>query len=248
MAEIVRRDQKLQPFKDAAQEHWAQLKALLPPDMSPQRFVAVALMSVQNNPALAECNAQSFGLAILQAAALGLEVGSEAYLVPYKGKVQCQPGYMGMAKLAMNTNMVTAIWANVVREGDEFEEVLGAQPTLRHIRKSSLGAPFVAAYACSRNVRGEVTWTVLYKDQIEQRRKVSAAVRAGKSTPWDEWYEEMAMGKAIKAHTKTLPKSSTFRAAIMLHDAVDTGKTVPIEAILPEMTLPQLEATNGDAA
>jgi len=245
MAEIVRSEQRLEPFKAATQLHWRQLQALLPKGMDAKRFLTVAMLAVQKNPDLQECSPQSFALAVLYAGSLGLEVGTEAYLVPYAKKVQCQPGYQGLVKLALQSGMVSDIWADVVREGDTFKVARGTKREIVHTRKGKLGAAIVAAYACSKDARGNVSFTVLDADQIQKRRDVS---KAKNGSAWTEWPEEMAMAKAIRAHMKLLPKSSEVNAALLLHEAAELGKAVPTEAILPDIHIDTEGGDNGDAA
>ncbi len=205
-------------FKAALQSQWKQLKQLLPDGMDPGRFVAVAMLALQKKPELTSCSPTSFALAVMNAAELGLDLGTEAYLVSYGSIVHCQPGYQGMAKLALQAGFITEIWADVIREGDEYEIIRGTEKRLHHVRKAPLGAPLVAAYCCTRDRAGNVDFTVLDKDQIEKRRDWAPK---RKSSPWDHWPEEMAMAKAVRARCKLLPKSSVLSQALLLHDHVD---------------------------
>ena len=215
--------------KRALQDQWKQMQAILPPNLDAGRFIAVAMLAIQRNEKLRDCSPTSFALAVMQSAALGLEVGTESYLVPYGKQVQCQPGYQCLAKLALQSGNVTDIWMDVIREGDDFEIVRGTNPDIRHTRRAPLGAEILHAYCCSRSTSGHVSFTVLDKDQLEKRRAKSMAKNSG---PWSEWYEEMCMAKAVKAHAKLLPKSAMMNAAVALHDATEMGRTIPITALV----------------
>lgn len=69
-------------------------------------FIASLATLVYGNKKLTECDPQTIISAALQAAALDLPINPNlgfAYLVPYKGKAQFQPGYRGIVQLALRT-------------------------------------------------------------------------------------------------------------------------------------------------
>lgn len=69
-------------------------------------FIASLATLVYANKKLAECDPQTVIASALQAAALDLPINPNlgfAYLVPYKGKAQFQPGYRGIVQLALRT-------------------------------------------------------------------------------------------------------------------------------------------------
>lgn len=81
----------------------------LPKGMSADRFARMVLVTVSQNPRLAECTPLSILTATMIAAQLGLEPGplGHCYLIPYKIKdvmmASFQFGYKGMIQLSYNS-------------------------------------------------------------------------------------------------------------------------------------------------
>src|SRR5262245_56745647 len=117
-----------------------ELAKALPKGMDAQRFARITLTQVLRNPKLALCSRESFVLAIMETAALGLEpdsVSGLAYLVPFRergGGVVCQliVGYRGMVQLAYRHPKVASVAAEVVYAGDAFDVQLGSAPRIYH--------------------------------------------------------------------------------------------------------------------
>ena len=71
---------------------------------------------------------------MVQSAHFGLDfLNNEAYLIPYKEKLDFMPSYKGLIKLCMRyaTRPIKTIYAKLVREGDVFEEsVVNGEPSI----------------------------------------------------------------------------------------------------------------------
>jgi len=84
-----------------------------------QRFVTTIIGAYNSIPKLKECNPDSIITAALQMEALGLSVGlGDAYLIPYKDKVQFQMGVRGYVQLAMRSGQYLEIDTIEVRDGE----------------------------------------------------------------------------------------------------------------------------------
>lgn len=198
--------------------------------ISPERLARVFLATTTTNPTLLKCSRESIALSLMRCAVVGLEpdgVMGEAYLVPYYDsqaggyQAQYQPGFKGLCKLARQSGEVADIWAEVVYEGDVFEEEKGMSPKIVHkpCKPSERGA-LMAAYACCRFRDGLTRARVVYEDEIN---KVKDQVRRRSrkkelTTPWIEHEPEMWKKTAIIRLCKTLPASVAKAVDDATHD------------------------------
>lgn len=207
----------------------------LPKHVSPERMARVALTALRTTPKLLECSTSSILGSIMSAAQLGLEPNTPlglAYLVPYKGTCQLIVGYQGYLELARRSGLVACPYAHVVREGDRFRWSLGLAPTLEHVPSSDPereSRPITHVYAVAHQ-RGESAgppvFVVLTAAQVEARKQRSAAVRAGRPTPWDTDPEAMTLKTAIRALWRWLPKTAEMGSAAAIDDAEERGSQV----------------------
>jgi recombination protein RecT len=193
-----------------------ELARVLPKGMTPQRFARVALTAVLRNPEIAACTRASFVLAIMEAAALGLEPDSQsglAYLVPYKRHVQLIVGYRGLIQLAYRHPRVSEIAAEAVYDKDALEITLGIAPKLKHVPAFGIGGrgEFIGAYAWARISGGGRPFVYMEKAEIEEHRERSASKGRG---PWVTDYIAMAKKTPVRALAKFIPLSPSLMQAI----------------------------------
>lgn len=211
-----------------------------------KRVVAIVRTEVAKNDYLAECDPYSVVQAVSDAVAIGLLPGSllgEAYLVPFKGKAQCIPGYRGYVKLALRSDLVLKVEARLVYAGDKFEVDYGTTPVIRHKPELFSGvdrsdAAIQGAYAVAHLKSGDTQFVVMTRDEIEKRRASSRGADRGDS-PWNKWYPEQCMKTAVRALAKLLPLSDDFRAAEELDNRYDTGG---INSPLPHESVEEVQA------
>lgn len=207
-----------------------QLLLALPKHLTPERLCRVAMTAIQNTPALLNCDRTSLFAAIFTCAQLGLEpdgVLGQAYLVPFKGKVQFIPGYRGLLSLARNSGEVRSIQAQEVCAKDRFEYAYGLDPKLVHVPATGERGEVVAFYAVAHFVNGGSHFEVMTRAQVEAIRDKSqgyVAFKAGKikETPWESNFVEMGRKTAIRRIAKYLPMNVQKAAAIA--DAFDSGR------------------------
>jgi len=198
--------------------------AVLPANVDPDRWARLTLTAIKGAPDLM----QAFGtvqgqtsvlLAAMQCATVGLEPNTptqDAWILPRKNKGvwegQLQIGYRGLLKLARRSGEIATVYAQVVREGDEFEFGYGIDgPWFTHRPHPEAWpddeeseAAVTHAYASVAYVNGGRDFEVMTKAQINRRRKSSAS--AGSSySPWSQWYAEMARKTVLRALAKRLP-------------------------------------------
>ena len=204
--------------------------------ISPERLVKVALAAIFRTPKLLECNPVSLLNAFMECSQLGLECGGvlgQAYLVPYSNKVkrEGQPdrwemsaqfilGYRGMIALARRSGEIASIEANVVREGDRFEERKGTDPMLLHVpnRDTTEVKPLRLVYAIARLTSGETVTEVMSRADVD---KIRARSKSKDNGPWVSDYDEMARKTVVRRLFKYLPVSIEVQAVVNEDDERD---------------------------
>lgn len=186
----------------------------------PERFARTVLTCVARDPNLLKCNPTSIIGAAMQAAQLGLTPGvlGEAWLIPYGGECTFQLGYKGLVALAARAGV--AIQAHTVYERDEFDYELGLNPTLHHkpARGDRGKGEYWYAVARDRDTGALLGFAVLDRHQVDKRRKANR----GKSPAWDQWYDEMALSKAVREVCRLLPLTVEMSTALASDGAVRT--------------------------
>ncbi len=200
---------------------------VLPPSVSPQRLMRTVLMSCERTPKLLECSPQSIINAATTAAVLGLEcdgVTGQGFLVPYGGVATFQVGYKGFNTLAARSGYT--INGGVVREGDEFDYMLGTAGFVRH--KPLLNGTkrrIVAAWATAESHGRPNIVVVMSIDEVDQIKARSAGARK-KDSPWNDLigpgYAAMVEKTAKRRLARSMPLSVMQQAAA-LEDAHDRG-------------------------
>lgn len=169
----------------------------------------------------AEINTYSLMEAIAFSAMLGLDAGSDqVYLVPYKGKIQPIISPRGLMDLAYGSELVIAVEARCVLQGDAFDYDNGTESFIKHKKGTSRprtnkdrAEVVTHAYAFMRIVRGSREATiqeVLPKDDIEFYRSFSQA----RSGPWFDNYEGMARKTALKRLFPNGPRAPMLELAL----------------------------------
>lgn len=218
----------------------ARIKDMLPSIITPKRFAAVALTSLSRNPALLECTPVSLIRCLLQAATVGLEVDNglgHAYLVPFKNHkertTECTLilGYRGLVQLMLRSNKVSAVYAQVVREGDTFDFLLGLEPHLNHRPEMDPGKALTAAYAIVYMKDGAKLFDVMSRLEIERVRGRS---RASADGPWVTDYDEMAKKTPLRRLAKLAPMSVEEQRLVTADELADAGQS-QLAAFTPEV-------------
>lgn len=207
---------------------------VLPSHMSIDKLTRMAESAARINPALLTCERGSLMRSIMTGAILGLEIDGvtgQAFLVPYRDRVQLIVGYKGYITLAFNSGYL--LEGRVVRQNDRFEFEYGLHPKCVHSYQAPHATdeqrgPIVAAYSVARNSEHQLSsFRVVMLDHIHKIRDNSQAYKyaksKGKDTPWISNFEEMAKKTAIRAHADELPLNVQRAIALeQKHD--DTGQ------------------------
>lgn len=236
----------------------AELAKVLPAGMDPTRFARIALTAVLRNPKLARCDKASFVLAIMEAAALGLEPDSQsgmAYLVPFGGTCQLIVGYRGLIQLAYRHPRVSEIGAEAVYDKDVFKVRYGINPQLDHW--PALDGPtrgeFLGAYAWARVQGGGRPFVYMPKAEIEEHRARSRAKNDG---PWITDYIAMAVKTPVRSLCKRIPQSPQLMQALAVESdpelegpapTLPVPATAKVEEILDAIAGEKKAEDNADA-
>lgn len=221
----------------------------LPSGQDAARIARIALTAVRKsenearksgNPkvSLARCTVESFAGALLTAAALGLEPGTdEAYLVPYAGECTLIVGYQGISKLFYQHPLAADLSAEYVCANDEFDYQKGTDPYLRHKPATGERGDVVAYYAVARLTNGSTRFEVLTPEQCKRLRqgKVGAAASFKAGDP-EHWMERKTV---VKQLAKLLPKTPLFQAALQADERAGSElRDVAVAAPAERRSLP----------
>jgi recombination protein RecT len=206
-----------------------QLKSALPPHVSVEKFLRVAMTAIQQNPNLLNMDRGSLFAAVVTSAQLGLlpdvQLG-ECYLVPFKGKVQCIPGYRGLIKLARQGD-IGFVEAEVICANDHTVYVLGDESRFESVVNWQDRGPVVAFYALAKYRDGGIAArVVMTKEQVDTIR---ARSQAANGPAWTDNYEEMGKKTALRRLAKLLPLSTSAAAGFRmseLHEELAKGGRV----------------------
>jgi recombination protein RecT len=183
---------------------------------SPQRGMFVLEAAAANNPGV-------FLAALLDAARLGLEPGTEQYyLTPRKVKGRLQilgiVGYQGHIELIYRAGAVSSVVVQVVHLKDEYRYDRGVDEVPVH--RFTPFAPYaergdrVGVYAYGRMKDGAVSQVVeLNVDDIE-RIKRSAEGADSEYSPWQLHTSSMWLKSGVRQLQKWVPTSAEFRMEI----------------------------------
>lgn len=210
------------------------------------KMIAAALV-IGCDPALRNCSPESIGQAVIGVAMMDLSIDKtmgHCYLVPYGNGVQLQVGYKGMIQLLFRAGW--AIKSFPVYECDEFDigeiDYLGNTTSFKFrqnidarnegdkdwVYQNLHGVYVVAQHADTK----DVYLTFVAKQSIEKLRKVSPNQKNSQMPTgiWKDWYQEMAIAKAVKILAKRLPIGDSRAAiALSIDDKTDIGTAVNYE-------------------
>ena len=213
-------------------EHYRNdLAMVMPSHVKPDTFVRLAVsvlrrdknltLAAQNNPA-------ALMGALMEAARLGLEPGTEQYyLVPRKMKgrleVQGLRGYQGEIELIYRAGAVSSVNVEVVRENDVFIWTPGKLDSHRPPRwDGPMERPFhevdwfgdrgalKGAYAYGVMKDGAISRVVVLNRKDIERAKSNSQGSDSPYSPWQKHEESMWLKTAAHRLTKWVPTSAEY--------------------------------------
>lgn len=167
---------------------------------------------------LAAGDRQSVVNAVTNIAAIGISLNpakKQAYLVPRKGKICLDISYMGLIDLAVQSGSIMWAQADLVCASDAFTlNGFDKPPTHQFNPFSKDRGEMVGAYVVVKMHSGDYLTECMSREDIDAIKNRSESVKAGKSSPWDTDYGEMAKKTVVKRAYKYWPKSDRLDQAI----------------------------------
>lgn len=187
-------------FSTALSERLDSVSDALPEGFNKARFVqnAVALCN-DNKGTLGKFGKEQIMAGLLKGAYLGLDFYSkECYLIPYGSQLNFQTDYKGQVKLAKKYSIrpVKDIFAKLIREGDDFQEVvMGGEQTITFKPKPLNDGKIIGAFAVCQFTDGGMMCETMTVNELEA---VRAKSKNGRSGPWADFTGEMYKKTVIR--------------------------------------------------
>ncbi len=193
------------------------LAQVLRAEVTAEAFISVVKSAISRNQKILDCDPMTVWGAVYDAAKLGLDVDprtGEFWLIPRKnrdrgGILECTGmiGYKGFITLGKRSGVVSHVETQVVYRDEVSRELVRidlAKGEIKHDWSfteeiSRKDEEIVGAY-CVAWLPGVDRPVIepLTRDQIEKRRRVSAAAtKPGR--PWHDWYPEMCRKTTVRA-------------------------------------------------
>jgi recombination protein RecT len=197
-----------------------------------------------NNPGV-------FLAALLDAARLGLEPGSEQYyLTPRKVKGRLEilgiVGYQGHIELMYRAGAVATILAECVRANDRYTYRRGVDDVPVHeyppFQPLAERGPLLGAYAYARMKDGAVSRVVELNGDDIARIKASSQGADSEYSPWVRHEEAMWLKSAVRQLQKWVPTSAEYRREV-LRATAEAGRVAEQRALPP----PPVEHLDAEA-
>ena len=188
--------EKKESFSVSLTNSLNEVQNALPVGFNSARFVQNAVALLNENTLLQDF-AKKYGTSqiksgMMRSAYLGLDfISREAYLVPYGSQLNFMKSYIGDIKLCKKYSIrkIKDIYAKLVREGDDFEEVVEhGEQTINFKPKPFNNGEIVGAFAVCLYVDGGVQYETMSLADLENTRKAS---KASNSPAWTKFTGEM---------------------------------------------------------
>ena len=179
-----------------------------------------ALQHLSNNDftrQVAMKNQESFRNAIINVAAIGISLNPAAklaYLVPRKGTVCLDIGYLGLEHLAIESGSVLWVQTKLVHANDTYVNT-GINTAPEH-QYSAFGkrGDIVGCYCVAKVHDGSFLTEEMSIEEIHRIRGRSESYTKGSMSPWKTDEGEMIRKTVIKRASKSWPKKARLDAAI----------------------------------
>lgn len=198
---------------------------------------------------LAASDRQSVVNAVTNIAAIGISLNpakKQAYLVPRKGKICLDISYMGLIDLAIDSGSIMWAQAALVHAHDAFAlNGFDKPPTHSFNPFAKDRGEMVGAYVVVKMHSGDYLTECMSREEIDAIKNRSESVKAGKTSPWDTDYGEMAKkGLALDTPIPT-PAGWATMGTLQVGDSVfdKDGAVVTIKAVSEVKHLPCFKVT-----
>ena len=206
-----------------------QIAQAIPKHLTAERVIQLATTVITRNQDIKTCTPESVIGAVMNAAMLGLDITpqfGQAYFIPRNNsKINAKEctfmvGYRGWVQLFRRSGEISTIYAEVVREGDDFQVEYGLDNKLIHKPNLSKRGKLIAVYAVVKYKDGGYNFSVLTEADVLARKCRSQAAQNGASSPWTTDPEAMWKKSAIRSLIPYIPASVEMLKAAVTDGAV----------------------------
>lgn len=224
-------------FALALNEKLDSVAGALPKELNKERFIQNCI-AVLNDKAddFKKYSPQVIMSGLVKGAYLGLDFfQGDCYLIPYGSKLNYQTSYKGEMKLAKkySARPIKEIYAKLIREGDEFEEVIvDGKQTINFKPKFLNDGEIIGAFAVVMYADGGMNYDVMSKKELENTRSHS---RAANSPAWKDFTGEMYKKTVIRRLCKYIDlefENSTQQSTFAEEVAIETDPVKENEIIV----------------
>lgn len=197
---------------------------VLPAHLKPDVFVRLAVGALRRDEKLtqaAQNNPGAFLAAVLDAARLGHEPGTEAYyLVPRKRKGQLEvqgiEGYQGIIERIYRAGGVASVVVETVQANDPFDWRPGemARPVHKPDWFGDDRGPLVGVYAYAEMVSGATSKVVVLNRAEVLAAKAKSDGASSEYSPWNTAEKAMWLKTAARQLRKWVPTSAEYREEV----------------------------------
>jgi len=231
----------------AGDEMRERLNAVAGRYVTPEKLVRSAMASIVKTPKLLDCTKESWAIAMMQCAVIGLELGppfNHAALVPFKNSkkqvTECtfMPMYQGLVYLAMDSGIVTYVDARTVYRDDSFGFEYGSAPFVKHKpnyqSKARTDKDIVAFYSVIKT-KGSDTPLIKVMSKEEVDLIQARSKNQDGFSPWKTDYADMGQKTVYKKNQKYAPiaQSRRLATAIAYDDKAQIGEGITEADIEP---------------
>ncbi len=221
-----------QTMGDLVKANWSRLSATLPKHMNADRFLQLAISTVNQTPELALCKPVEVLSCLMKCSTLGLEPDAvdgmgRAYLIPTKIKgrqsVRFQIGYKGMLELMDRSGQIKSKNIIAVYEDDNIQLTLD-ENGVPHLQTAPVNFNAVHTPETLQFVFMHVEFITggyhnayMTKADIDKIMATSQGASSSYS-PWKTSYEAMAKKTLIRREFKYMPISIDIQQAVAADD------------------------------
>lgn len=162
-------------------------------------------------------NQESFRNAIINVAAIGISLNPAAklaYLVPRKGTVCLDIGYLGLEHLAIESGSVLWVQTKLVHANDTYVNTGINTPPEHQYSAFGKRGDIVGCYCVAKVHDGSFLTEEMSIEEIHRIRGRSESFTKGSMSPWKTDEGEMIRKTVIKRAAKHWPKKVRLDAAI----------------------------------
>jgi recombination protein RecT len=187
---------------------------IVPSHIDAAAFVALTIGYLRRNPKLAAAaarNPQSFMAALSECARLGLVPGDTFHCVPFGDEITGIIDYTGEIELIYRAGAVASVKAEIVYSRDSFHFTTDMDRPEHAPNWFGDRGDLIGAYAYAVMKDGATSKVVIYSKAEIDRVKAVSKTSGRADSPWNQWYDRMALKTVIHRLEHFVPTSAEYR-------------------------------------